>query len=147
MILQKIEAISSTEYCIWQSFSKCACTFGNCYCMFFSFGCWLNFSPAPGTNQKNCWKLKKKKREREDGITFCFEWFSSFKNMPTKCAESHRQWDRERETHCLKPDRMEKEKERRGGEGMNWDGAVPNFHPHPLPLNTEKFTFFPTKSA
>lgn len=36
---------------------------------------------------------------------------------------------RQRETHCQKPDRMEKEKERReeGEEGMNWDGFNPNF--------------------
>lgn len=44
-------------------------------------------------------------------------------------------------------------KKKRGGKGgMNWDGTVPNFqvtHPHhPLfLLNTEKFTFFPHKSA
>lgn len=40
--------------------------------------------------------------------------------------------------------------ERREGSGMNWDGIGPNFQLIPPPLfllNTEKFTFFPHKSA
>lgn len=109
--------------------------------MFFPFGCWLNFSMT--LKNKHCSEKKK------DGITFCFEWFSSTKNMPTKRVESYTQWDRQRETHCWKPDRMEKEKrEEKGGDELEWKRSkFPSYFPPLFLLNTEKFTFFPHKSA
>lgn len=92
MILQKIELISSTVYMtiilkvclhVWKL-------------LLYVFLIWLliKFQYDSGKKNKHRWEKKR------DGITFCFEWFSSTKNMPTKRVESYRQWDRQRETHC-----------------------------------------------
>lgn len=142
-------------HCTWQSFSKCAYTYGNLFYMFFSFGCWLNLSMT-------LWNtIIVGRGNKKDGFPFCFEWFSSMKNMPAERVESYRHGDRQRETHFWKPDGDgERNRGKEGEEEMNWDGMGPNFqvifssHPtSPLPArpfffsNTEKCTFFPHKSA
>lgn len=161
MILQREESnikkvISSSVYvtppvCIWQSFLKCACTSGNCCYMLFSFGCCLNFSTTLGIVRTG--GSKKVKVE----LAFLWHFFKKkiygcIKNEEIHWTSERRvvgKWDRQQETHCWKPDRMEKRAQ--GREGMNWDGTVPIFHATPTPppflLNTEKFTFFPHKSA
>lgn len=50
-------------------------------------------------------------------------------------------WDRQQETQCRKPDRMEKEERAEGREGMNWDGTVPIFHATPTPPPTLPFKY------
>lgn len=67
--------------------------------------------------------------------------------MPTKRVESYRRWDRQRETHCRKSDKEEEEKER-GGDDLGWNRSkFPSYFSPLFLLNTEKFTFFPHRSA
>lgn len=77
------------------------------------------------------------------------------KSMLTKCVESYRRWDRQRETHCWKPDRMKKENEGRvKKKGIRrWTGmesvqiSFPKLFSPFFLLNTPKCAFFPQKST
>lgn len=132
-------------HCTWQSFSKCAYTYGNLFYMLFSFGCWLNLSMT-------LWNtIIVGRGNKKDGFPFCFEWFSSMKNMPAERVESYRHGDRQRETHFWKPDGDgERNRGKEGEEEMNWDGMGPNFQvifsSHPTsPLPARPFFFFQTQ--
>ena len=128
---------------MWQLFSKSA---RKLLLMFFSLGPLIQFQYDFGKNNQ-CWKKESERKEKE--LYLVLSGFGAWK-ICRPSVLSYRHWDRQRETHCLEPDRMEREKEsggREGGREMNWDGIGPNFQathpppPHPLLLNTEKCTF------
>lgn len=137
--------------CMYDNHAQCASTCAKKLLCVFLIWMLIKFQYDSG-KYKHCWKGKK------DGINILF-WvvFERKKNMPSKRVERCRRWGRQRETHFWKPDRMEKEKERRdwkGGDELGWNQSkFPSYffhvNPHPLIflLNTEKCKFFPHKSA
>lgn len=111
--------------------------------MFFSFGCWLNFSTTLGKIS-----IVGKKKKRWNYIFFCFSGFWARKICrPSALRVRGDETDNEKHIAEIQTGWREKKRGERGGDELGWNRSKFPSIPPPFLLNTEKCTFFPCKSA